>query len=115
MRHSLMTIVMCLAAAPAVDAADICTTSNTPDSLKWVQYFMSRPQDAPGCAMRIENGRLVAQTPITNPSLSCPDMFAWKLFAEAVKAEFWRNWAADQETWPGNGLDADPGRPLPLC
>jgi hypothetical protein len=115
MRRTLITGVICLAAMPAVYAADICTTSGAPDSLKWVQYFISRPQDAPGCAMRVDNGRLVAQPPITNPALSCPDMFAWKLFADSVKAEFWRNWAADQETWPGNGLEADPGRPLPLC
>jgi hypothetical protein len=115
MRRSLMTVVMCLATVPAVYAADICTTSNAPDSLKWVQYFVSRPQNMPGCAMRVDDGRLVAQPPVTNPALSCPDMFAWKLFAEAVKAEFWRNWAADQETWPGNGLEANPGRPLPLC
>jgi hypothetical protein len=115
MRRTLVTMTMWLAVMPAVSAADICTTSGSPDSLKWVQYFQSRPQDAPGCAMRVENGGLVAQPPVTNPALSCPDMFAWKLFTEAVKAEFWRNWAADQETWPGNGLEADPGRPLPLC
>src|SRR5215213_11544067 len=115
MRRMFISLVMSFVTVPLLHAADICTTSGAPDSLKWVQYFLSRPQDAPGCAMGFQNGRLVVQPPVTNPALSCPDMFAWKLFAESVSAQFWRNWAADQETWPGNGLSADPGRPMPLC
>ncbi|EJN14287.1 hypothetical protein PMI42_02134 [Bradyrhizobium sp. YR681] len=115
MRHTISTIMMSLVTAQSALAADICTTSQTPDSLRWVQYYLSRPQDAPGCAMRVENGMLIAVPPVSNPALSCPDMFAWKLFAESVTAQFWKNWAADQETWPGNGLSSDPGRPLPLC
>lgn len=114
MRRTILAAALCLAALPAV-AADICTNAGAPDSLRWVQYFMSRPQNAPGCAMRVENGRLVPVAPITNPALTCPDMFAWKLFAEAVAGQFWRNWAADQEMWPGNGLASDPGAPYSLC
>ncbi len=100
---------------PATLAADICTTTKTPDSMKYVQYFLNRVQDVPGCGMGVVNGRIVVQPSVTNPAVSCPDMFAWKLFAEAVTAQFWRNWAADQETWPGNGLTQDPGRPYALC
>ncbi len=109
------TVSAFLAVAPAAWSADICTTSQAPDSLKYVQYFLSRVQDQPGCAMHVVEGRLVAQQPVTNPAVSCPDMFAWKLFAEAVTGQFWRNWAADQETWPGNGLAQDPGQPYPMC
>src|SRR5262249_7766655 len=97
MRRGFLTAACVVALSTAVDAADICQTAGAPDSLRWVQYFLSRPQNAPGCAMRLENGRLVAQAPVTSPALSCPDMFAWKLFAEAVAGQFWLNWAADQE------------------
>jgi hypothetical protein len=34
---------------------------------------------------------------------------------QAVTAEFWKNWATDQEVWPGNGYPDDPGLPLALC
>jgi hypothetical protein len=104
-----------MAVVPMTRADDLCATRNTPDNLKYVQYFQSRVQDAAGCAMRVVDGRIVVDQPVTNPALTCPDMFAWKLFAEGVTAQFWRNWAADQEVWPGNGLVEDPGRPLPLC
>jgi hypothetical protein len=98
-------------------AADMCGTDPNvaSDHLKFVQYFLSRPQDAPGCSMQVANGHLVVPGPTTNSALTCPDMFAWKLFTEAVMAEFWKNWATDQETWPGNGDPNDPGQPLALC
>ena len=98
-------------------AADTCGTGPNAarDNLKFVQYFLSRPQDAPGCAMQVVNGQIVIQSPNTNAAMTCPDMFAWKMFAESVTAEFWKGWAADQETWPGNGLSNDPGLPLALC
>jgi hypothetical protein len=98
-------------------AADVCGTPPNVgnDNLKYVQYLLSKPQDSPGCSMKVVNGRLVIQEPVTNAALSCPDMFAWKLFSESVTAEFWKGWAADQETWPGNGFANDPGLPLPLC
>jgi hypothetical protein len=117
MRHKILAVTALgwLAAVPATRAADICTTSDTRDSLRYVQYFMSRVQDVPGCAMRVAGQRIEVQAGITNPALSCPDMFAWKLFADAVTAQFWRGWAADQETWPGNGPSADAGQPYPLC
>jgi hypothetical protein len=86
-----------------------------PDNLRFVQYFLSRPQDMPACAMQVVNGRIVVPPPTTNAALACPDMFAWKLFAEAVTAEFWKNWATDQEVWPGNGYPDGPGLPLALC
>jgi hypothetical protein len=65
--------------------------------------------------MQVVNGRISIQSPVTNAAMACPDMFAWKMFAEAVGAEFWKSWATDQETWPGNGLHGDAGLPLPLC
>ena len=102
---------------PMATAADTCGTPDNPapDSLRYVEYFLSRPQDTPGCAAKVIDGHIVVQAPTSNAAMSCPDMFAWKLFAEVVTAEFWKSWAADQETWPGNGPANDPGQPLPLC
>ena len=64
-------------------------------------------------------GGKIAITPATNPAMTCPDRFAWKLFAESVTQEFWKNWAADQQTWPGcasgDSTCGDYATPLPLC
>ena len=116
-KRALAIAVLATPLSISLAAADTCGTppNTASDELKFVQYFLSRPQDAAACAMQIVNGHLVPQSPITNAALTCPDMFAWKMFAEAVTAEFWKNWAADQETWPGNGYANDPGRPLALC
>ena len=107
-------LVLLILKAPDANAG--CTSVNSPKevpaALKYVQYFQSRVQDVPGCAMQVVDGRIIVQANVTNPAASCPDMFAWKLFAEAVTDRFWRNWAADQETWPGNGAPAT--QPYPL-
>ncbi|HYH98984.1 MAG TPA: hypothetical protein VD972_23725 [Hyalangium sp.] len=58
--------------------------------------------------MRIQNGSIVIAPPVTNPAMSCPDMSAWKLFAQVVTQEFWKGWAADEYTWPQS-------QPLRLC
>ncbi len=51
--------------------------------------------------MRVENGRIVFSAPVTNGAMTCPDAFSWKLYAEAIGQEFWKNWATDDQTWPG--------------
>lgn len=78
------------------------------DSLKFVGWLASRPRDHAACSMRVENGRIVIDPAITSPAVMCPDMFAWKVFAEIVSQEFWESWAADQYTWPNV-------QPYPLC
>lgn len=90
------------------------------NSIKYVMYFMSKPQDAVECSMSARGGNVTFAASLTNPGMTCPDMNAWRLYGEAVKQEFWRNWAADQETWPGvncpNGdPNCQPTSPLPLC
>lgn len=79
----------------------------SPLQINSTMYFLSKPQDAAQCGMRVSGGKVVVADSVSNPAMSCPDMFAWKLFAEIVSQQFWRNWAADEETWPSN--------PLPLC
>src|SRR4051794_38774427 len=101
-RSAVVLAIGGLLVAPAEAAAPTCGTdpNTASDNLRFVQYFLSRPQDAAGCAMEVADGRIVVKAPVTNPAMSCPDMFSWKLFVEAIKAEFWRNWASDFETWP---------------
>lgn len=81
---------------------------DTTNSLNYVAYLRSRPMDHQDCAMRVQNGRIVIDPMVTNPAMSCSDMFAWKLYAEVITQEFWKNWAPDQYTWPNQN-------PLPLC
>lgn len=122
-RALLAALAVALAVSSPVRAADeVCGKGpNTAgNNIRWVTYLLSKPQDAAQCAMNVVDGRIVVQSPTSNPAMSCPDMFSWKLFAEAVKDEFWKKWAADQETWPGvNCPNGDPKcqqtAPLPIC
>ncbi|MEO8671747.1 MAG: hypothetical protein ABI411_10570 [Tahibacter sp.] len=103
-----MAIVTAAAADPVCkDKTTDGSTSTASNRIPGVMYFLSKPKDAAGCAMHVENGRVVIDGAVSNPGMSCPDMAAWKLFADAVSQEFWTKWAADQQTWPG--------APLPIC
>ncbi len=101
------------ATCPAKDGQPLARSA-----IAYATYFRSKAQDAPQCSLNVVGGK-IAITPATNPAMSCPNRFAWKLFAESVTQEFWKNWAADQQTWPG----CNPGdttcrtasSPLPLC
>jgi hypothetical protein len=70
------------------------------NQIDYAMYFMSDVRDEPGCAMAVEGGRLVTAPPFTNPAMSCPDMFAWKLFTVAVLDRFWEDWADETQNWP---------------
>ncbi|MCB0087091.1 MAG: META domain-containing protein [Caldilineaceae bacterium] len=96
-------------AAPAAQESDPNTLdSQIKNAIDFIMYLRSQPHDDDSCTMAVQDGQLVSDPSITNPAMSCPDMFAWKLFIESLQQEFWRNWAADQYTWPQDG-------PLPLC
>ncbi len=117
-RALLAALAVALAVASPVKAAEgVCKKRD--NNIRWVSYLMSKPQDAAQCAMKVVDGKIVVQAPTSNPAMSCPDMFSWKLFAEAVKDEFWKKWAADQQTWPG--VSCAPGdttcqiAPYPIC
>jgi hypothetical protein len=70
-------------------------------------YFDSDVRDTDNCSMTVKGSKIIVDEKISNPSMSCPDMFSWKLFAEAVKEQFWSRWASDEQTWPL--------KPYPLC
>lgn len=101
-------------AAPAqqespLAAADVTATTpvTPPTTIDLIMYMSSRPQDDDSCAMAAVGGALVIDPAVTNPAMSCPDMFAWKLLIEAIQDEFWLNWAPDAYSFPSE--------PLPLC
>ncbi len=87
-----------------------------PNPVGFALYFDSEVRDAAECAMRVENGEVVIDKQVINPSMSCPDMFSWKLFVEVVRQEWWTDWASDEQTWPQKPfkLCAD-GKPGPDC
>lgn len=83
------------------------TQDRTPNQVDYAMYFMSEAKDAPECAMSVEGGKTVFAPPVSNPAMTCPDMFAWRLFTEVVQDEFWSRWPDELQNWPKN--------PYPLC
>ncbi|QUX96263.1 hypothetical protein C0J08_13055 [Marinomonas sp. CT5] len=85
-----------------------------PSNIDKALYFNANIRDAEFCSMVFsqENQQLLAVNKyngkiISNPAMTCPDMFSWKLFAESVEDQFWRNWADQKQNWPNE--------PYPLC
>lgn len=84
----------------------------TPSSIDYAMYFQSSIKDAEYCSMKLVSGQLQAVNKyngklISNPAMTCPDMFSWKLFAEVITDKFWSHWADEQQNWPAE--------PYPLC
>jgi hypothetical protein len=114
--------MICLIAEPMWSDDEVCgvAPNTAKNNISYSMFLLSKPQDASQCSMTLTGNKLVFSPPVSNPALSCPDMVAWKLFAEAIQAGFWRNWAADQQTWPGVTCDKSDlrcvgSKPLALC
>jgi hypothetical protein len=60
--------------------------------LDFALYFDSDVRDAAECNMAFKEGRLVIGDAVTNPSVTCPDMFAWKLFIDITRQKWWTMW-----------------------
>lgn len=93
-----------LLCAPASQAA--------PTAIDASLYFQANVRDADYCSLQLVNGQLLAMNkttnkPISNPAMSCPDMFSWKLFAETIQDKFWSAWADEAQNWPA--------QPYPQC
>lgn len=90
------------------DSAEaLSAAGDGPSTFDQFMYLRSQPLDADSCAMTVVEGRLAIDPTITNPAMTCPDMFAWKLFVESIQDEYWSNWSVDGYTFPSE--------PLPLC
>lgn len=105
--HKAVVLMLPLLFCSGLSAADA-----KPTAIDSAMYFQADVRDAGYCSMRLVNGQLQAFNrdngkPISNPAMTCPDMFSWKLFAEVVQDKFWSNWADEQQNWPA--------QPYPLC
>lgn len=83
-----------------------------PSAVDYAMYFQSAIKDSEYCSMKLVSGQLQAVNKISgklisNPAMTCPDMFSWKLFAEVITDKFWSNWADERQNWPAE--------PYPLC
>ena len=97
---------------PLLFCSGLSAAEAKPTAIDSAMYFQADVRDAGYCSMRLVNGQLQAFNryngkPISNPAMTCPDMFSWKLFAEVVQDKFWSNWADEQQNWPA--------QPYPLC
>lgn len=97
---------------PLFYSCHLSAANPKPTTIDSAMYFQASIRDASYCSMRLVNGQLQAVNKdngklITNPAMTCPDMFSWKLFAEAVQDNFWSRWADEQQNWPAE--------PYPLC
>ena len=71
-----------------------------PNRVDYAMYYLSEVKDSPDCSMTARDGHLAFGEGITNPSMTCPDMFAWKLFVDVIRDEFWSRWAGEKDNWP---------------
>lgn len=71
-----------------------------PNSVDFALYFDSEVHDAAECTMSVKDEEVVIDKKVVNPSMSCPDMFSWKLFVDVLRQAWWINWASDEQTWP---------------
>lgn len=118
-------VLYCASGRQGLASPNVCEQQVGPinkSAMAYAMYSDSKFKDAAQCAAKVVNGKVVVDPAVTNPALSCPDLFSWKLFIDALKDQFWVNWAADQQTWPGCAAGGpgcapphQPTMPLPLC
>ncbi len=101
---SALALAGALATASAQDSAK---KPFTPDQIDYSMFFNADIRDTPECHVSVVNGVIDFGDAITNPTMSCPDAYAWKLFTEIVQQGFWENWSTDRQAFPSD--------PWPRC
>ena len=82
--------------------------SAQPNSTYDAMYFHSQVRDAPVCSMQMDSsGDIVFARNVSSPAATCPDAFGWMQMLDAIKNEFWTQWANDETVWVTS--------PKPLC
>ena len=102
---SVVTIVVLVLGGAT--AQQLEETATPPDAIDYSMFFMSDIRDAAECQVTVVDGTTLYGPSVTNPSITCPDAFAWNLFAEVIRAGFWENWSTDRQVWPSD--------PWPRC
>lgn len=110
-----------IAVTVATMSADLATmplvlAQQAPNAVGFAVYFDADVRDAEECRMSAVGGKIAVDPKVNNPSMSCPDMFSWKLFAEVTSQSWWSNWASDGQTWPKEPYKlCAPGAPAANC
>lgn len=87
-----------------------------PDQIDYAMFQMADVRDSPECRVEWSEDRIAFGAGITNPSMSCPDAFAWSLFVRAVGQKFWEDWSTDRQVWPSDPWPrCRPGAPADRC
>jgi len=78
-----------------------------PDAADYATLPFADVRDSPQCHLRLVDGHASFGEDVTNPLQTCPDSFAWWMFAQIVTQHFWETWSTDRQTWPSD--------PWPRC
>lgn len=70
------------------------------NQIDYTNYFLADIRDAEECRMQYRNGEFIFPKNVTNPAVTCPDMFSWKLYIEVIQNRFWSAWADESQNWP---------------
>jgi hypothetical protein len=87
-----------------------------PDQIDYAMFPLADVRDSPECRIEFSSGQVGFGSAISNPSMSCPDSFAWSLFVRAVSQKFWEDWSTDRQVWPSDPWPrCRPGAPGDRC
>jgi hypothetical protein len=72
-----------------------------PDQIDYAMFPLADLRDSPECHVTA-SAKPSFGPAITNPSVSCPDAFAWSMFVRIVSEKFWEDWTTDRQLWPSD-------------
>ncbi len=110
---ALLTLVGLVAAAsPAVaqESYDVGPAACLPgpNQVDYAMYYLADVRDdTERCSQHVVDGSWVTGGTVVNPAMTCPDMFAWRLYINAIRDQWWSRWADERQNWPA--------KPYPLC
>jgi hypothetical protein len=89
-----------LVALVALTAVDGWAEERDLNQIDYAMYFMSPVNDAQECEMSVVEGQIMISPLVSNPAMTCPDMFAWKLATDVIRGRFWSDWPDETQNWP---------------
>ncbi|MBZ6074825.1 hypothetical protein [Microvirga puerhi] len=78
-----------------------------PDQIDYAMFPLAEAKDSPQCRLHVTGDTFAFDPAVSNPSMTCPDAFAWTLFVRSVRDNFWEDWTTDRQMWPSD--------PWPRC
>lgn len=71
-----------------------------PNQIDYAMYFLSAVHDAQLCSQSYADGHWTTPEGLVDPAMTCPDMFSWRLYLDAIRDEWWSRWADETQNWP---------------